>query len=202
VPTHNSLIGFPSNVYDNKPSAAPVAKGSPTSSPTSPIEEVDEWAVYNRFGHGRKVGIAILMGFCGLISPISSTALLAALPEVANDYGTTGTIISISNALYLFVMGFSPPFWGPMSQVYGRKPIAMSVLCIVMVCSIGTALSPNLGSFFFFRLFTGFAATSLMVLGSAVVGDLFHPTERSTGLSYYMLGPLVSRIQPIESFVI
>lgn len=38
-----------------------------------------------------------------------------------------------------------------------------------VVASIGTALAPNLGAFFFFRLFTAFQGTSFLLNGAAVI---------------------------------
>lgn len=61
--------------------------------------------------------ILILMSFSAFLSPISSTSVLAATPEVAEEYQTTGSIINLVNALYLLFMGLSPIFWGPLSQV-------------------------------------------------------------------------------------
>lgn len=47
--------------------------------------------------------------------------MLSAIPEVAAEYGTTGTVINISSALYMLFMGISPCFWGPASQIFGRR---------------------------------------------------------------------------------
>lgn len=41
--------------------------------------------------------------------------------------------------------------------------------------SIGTALSPNLASFFVFRILTAFQGTAFLVIGSAVIGDMYKP---------------------------
>lgn len=79
------------------------------------------YEIYNRFSKHRKHITVAVISWCGLLSPISSTAVLSALPEVAAEYKTSGDIISLSNALYLVFMAISPCFWGPLSQVYGRK---------------------------------------------------------------------------------
>ncbi len=77
--------------------------------------------VYDRIAPHRKVLIVAYLSFCGLLAPISSTTVLAAVPEVAGEYNTTGSVINISNALYMIFMGVSPCVWGPLSQVYGRR---------------------------------------------------------------------------------
>lgn len=83
------------------------------------VEVPDE--VYDRLSPSRKIIIVALLSFCSFLAPISSTTILAAVPEVAATYSSTGTIINLSNALYMLFMGVSPCFWGPLSQVYGRR---------------------------------------------------------------------------------
>jgi MFS family permease len=43
------------------------------------------------------------------------------VPEVAATFNTDGSIINVSNALYMLFMGISPLFYGPYGNIYGRK---------------------------------------------------------------------------------
>jgi MFS family permease len=43
--------------------------------------------------------------------------------------------------------------------------------------SIGTALAPNLAAFFVFRILTAFQGTAFLVIGSAVIGDMYKPVS-------------------------
>jgi hypothetical protein len=154
--------------------------------------EAAEWEIYNRFPRIRKIFMSVLMSYCGMLSSISSTAVLAALPEVSADYGVEGSTISLSNAICLIFMGLGPCLWGPSSQNWGRRLVVLAIGVVYTLGSLGTALSPNLGSFFFFRILTSFAGLSFQVIGSAIIGDIYHPTERATGMGWYLIGPLVS----------
>lgn len=78
---------------------------------------------YLRFSPTRKILIVFVLSFCSFLAPISSTSILSGIPEVATTYNTTGSVINASNALYLAFMGVSAPFWGPFSQVWGRRPV-------------------------------------------------------------------------------
>lgn len=82
--------------------------------------------IYDTFSPHRKMIMTAVLSFCGFLAPISSTAILAAIPEVAGTYKTNGSIINLSNALYLVFMGLSPVFWGPLGQVYGRRIVCSS----------------------------------------------------------------------------
>jgi hypothetical protein len=81
----------------------------------------DSDEVYNRFSNRRKNIIVAVVSFCSFLAPISSTTVLSAVPEVAATYNTDGSIINVSNALYMLFMGLSPCFYGPYGNIYGRK---------------------------------------------------------------------------------
>ncbi|PNS14470.1 Quinidine resistance protein 1 [Sphaceloma murrayae] len=147
--------------------------------------------IYSKFPHHRKLVIVTVLSFCSFLAPVSSTTVLAAVPEVAATYSTTGTVINLSNALYQLFMGLSPIFWGPMGQAYGRRWTQLLSAVLFTAFSIGTALAPNLASFFVFRILTAFQGTSFLIIGSACIGDIYRPTERATALSWFLSGTLI-----------
>lgn len=96
---------------------------------------------YLRFSPARKIVIVIVLSYCSFLAPISSTSILSGIPEVAKTYNTSGSVVNASNALYLAFMGVSAPFWGPFSQVWGRRPVSNSsssaiLLFMVTDCSV------------------------------------------------------------------
>ncbi|KAI0811959.1 major facilitator superfamily domain-containing protein [Xylaria sp. FL0064] len=150
------------------------AMGDASIQPIDSVTQVPD-DFYDRLPRHRKTIILFLVSFSSFLSPISSTSVLAATPEVAAEYSTTGTIVNLVNALYLLFMGLSPIVWGPLSQI-----------CLVtgfgfVLTSVGTALAPNLGAFFFFRLFTAFLGTSFLLNGAA----------RGTATGWFMSGTLI-----------
>jgi multidrug resistance protein len=151
----------------------------------------DNDVIYNRFSHGRKMVIVAVVSFCSFLAPISSTTVLSAVPEVAETFNTDGSIINISNALYMLFMGLSPCFYGPYGNIYGRKWVSVASATLFTGFSIGTALAPNLASFFVFRILTAFQGTAFLVIGSAVIGDIYKPTERATALGWFLSGTLI-----------
>ncbi|KAJ7789852.1 MFS transporter [Mycena olivaceomarginata] len=155
-----------------------------------PVAKSDD-SVYDRVPPHRKVVITCVLALCGFLAPMSSTTVLSALPEVASTFNSTGSIINLTNAIYLLFMGISPCFWGPISQVYGRRWISFTGALLFFACSLGTALSPNLPAFFVFRALTAFQGTSFLIVGSSCIGDIYRPTERGTALSWFMSGTLI-----------
>jgi Major Facilitator Superfamily len=144
-------------------------------------------AQYERFTPHRKVLITIVLSVCSFLAPISSTTILSAIPEVAATFNTTGTIINVSNALYLIFMGLSPCFWGPLSSVYGRRSICVASALLFTAFSIGTSLAPNLASYFIFRMLTAFQGTSFLIVGTSCLGEFSISCDLHNPLRYLRL---------------
>jgi multidrug resistance protein len=148
-------------------------------------------AQYERFSSRRKAAITAVISLCGLLAPVSSTTILSAVPEVAATYNTSGSIINVSNALYLMMMGLSTCLWGPLSTLYGRRPICIVTGALFFAFSIGTAVAPNLASYFIFRMLTAYQGTSFLIVGNSCIADIYTPTERGTALSAFLTGALI-----------
>ncbi|KAH6899660.1 major facilitator superfamily domain-containing protein [Thelonectria olida] len=167
-----------------------VLEPHPSTAPNQSYREAGD-EIYERVSQGRKTAIVFVLSFMALLSPISSTSVLAATPEVAKSYKTTGSIINVSNAAYMVVMALSPLIWGPMSQVFGRRPVALSTAIVFFLLSVATALSPNLASFIVFRAASAFGGTTPILIGPACIGDIYRPTERGTAMGWFLTGTLV-----------
>ena len=137
----------------------------------------DNDVIYHKFSDRRKLVIVAVVSFCSFLAPISSTTVLSAVPEVAATFNTDGSIINVSNALYMLFMGLSPCFYGPFGNIYGRKWVSVVSAALFTAFSIGTALAPNLAAFFVFRVLTAFQGTAFLVIGSAVIGDIYKPVR-------------------------
>ncbi|KAJ7474358.1 major facilitator superfamily domain-containing protein [Mycena galericulata] len=154
-------------------------------------DKVPDDSIYDRISPPRKMLITCILAVCGFLAPVSSTTVLSAIPEVASTFNTTGSIINLTNAIYLIFMGISPCFWAPISQVYGRRWICFSSALLFFGCSIGTALSPNLPAFFVFRALTAFQGTAFLIVGASCLGDIYRPTERATAMGWFLSGTLI-----------
>ncbi|KAK1249950.1 hypothetical protein MKX08_009953 [Trichoderma sp. CBMAI-0020] len=189
-PTKPVGVFYRSTSHASGPDAfEPSSPPSPSPSDGGYHEKGDE--IYDRVSSRRKHIIVTVLSFCAFLSPLSSTSILAAVPEVAKTYNTTGSIINVSNAAYMALMGISPVIWGPMSQVFGRRPMTLLTAVLFFLLSMATALAPNLAAFFVFRALSAFEGTAFILLGAACLGDIYRPTERATALGWFMSGTLI-----------
>ncbi|KAF4898972.1 Dityrosine transporter 1 [Colletotrichum fructicola] len=157
------------------------------------LSRQDTEAIYAKFSPNRKRLVTAVVACGGISSTVSTLLLLAAIPEIAAEFNTSGSIINVSNAIYTVFMGISTLFWGPVSQVYGRKWPCILSAAGFFGFSVGTALAPNLAAFFVFRLLSAFTGTAYLVLGSSCISDIHKPTERGTALAWFLNGTLIGQ---------
>src|SRR3954462_3340575 len=118
---------------------------------------------------------AVMLGL--FLGALDQTIVGPALPTIVtqlsgNDYYVWAVTI------YLLTSTISVPFWGKLSDLYGRKPIFMLGIVIFLIGSALSGLSQNMGMLILFRGIQGIGAGSLFPVALAVIGDLFTPKER------------------------
>ena len=139
---------------------------------------------------------AVMLGL--FLGALDQTIVGPALPTIVtqlagNDYYVWAVTI------YLLTSTISVPFWGKLSDLYGRKPMFMVGIVIFLAGSALSGLSQNMGMLIAFRGLQGIGAGSLFPVALAVIGDLFTPAERGKyqglfgavfGVAF-IVGPLV-----------
>lgn len=159
-----------------------------TSEHTDGSDDLDQ---YRRFSNGHKALITTVLAFCAMLSPISSTMVLSALPEVAHHFNVTADIISLSNAIYLLCMGLSAFAWGPISSIYGRRWVCIAAAVQFCIFNIATAVAPTLAAFYVFRILTALQSTCLLIVGNSCLADIYEPTARATAVGWFALATVI-----------
>jgi EmrB/QacA subfamily drug resistance transporter len=139
---------------------------------------------------------AVMLGL--FLGALDQTIVGPALPTIATDLAGNDLYVW-AITIYLLTSTISVPFWGKLSDLYGRKPIFMIGIVIFLVGSALSGLSQNMGMLIAFRGLQGIGAGSLFPVALAVIGDLFTPAERGKyqglfgavfGVAF-VVGPLV-----------
>ena len=106
------------------------------------------------------------------IALLPNFMFIPSITVLADHYETNFSIMQLSVSLYMVASASLQVLLGPLSDKYGRRPVLITCLLILIIASLGCALSPSTEIFFLFRILQA-TAVSGMVIGRAIVIDVF-----------------------------
>ncbi|MDQ0276037.1 putative MFS family arabinose efflux permease [Arthrobacter silviterrae] len=110
------------------------------------------------------------------------------LPQLAGAFGTDVDMAGLAVPAYLVPYGVMTLFWGPLSDRIGRRPIIAGSMVVFAALTAATALSPSAGVFIGMRVATGVAASGVVPISLALIGDVFAFAERGRALGWLFGG--------------
>ena len=114
-----------------------------------------------------------LLGF-GIIIPI--------IPILGTQMGATALQTGLLISVYSLMQFLFSPFWGRLSDKYGRRPILLICLIGEVFAYLLFARAKTLEWLFVARIFSGFFGASIST-ASAYISDITPPHERSKGMA-------------------
>ncbi len=118
---------------------------------------------------------AILLAL--LLGALDQTIVGTALPTIVTDLHGNDLYTWVVT-IYLLTSTISVPFYGKLSDYFGRKPVLLFGITVFLIGSALSGLSQEMWQLILFRGIQGIGAGSLFPISLAVIGDLFTPLER------------------------
>lgn len=135
--------------------------------------------------------------------PMASSIATPAANEMSADFDTSKQAILGGQAGFVCMLGIGPLFLAPMSETFGRRKVFLINVAVFTVVQIPTALAPNIGSFIFLRIISGFCGSVGVGNGGGSISDMFGKHERAKVLGFYFIAPLLApAIGPIVGSVV
>ncbi|WWC92114.1 uncharacterized protein L201_007068 [Kwoniella dendrophila CBS 6074] len=152
--------------------------------------------IYDRFTKAQKLRILGIVSFSAIIAPMTSSIFLPSIPQMAEELKTTPEIINYTVAVFIVIIGIAPVFWSPYAGFYGRRPIYLASMPIMVIATIGVSLCKNVAGLTAARIIQGIGSSCFLSVGAGSVGDIYRPTERSRGMAAFygvtLIGPGIS----------
>lgn len=116
--------------------------------------------------------LALLMAMTA-IGPLSLNILVPATPGLAATLNTDPATVQLTVSLYLLGLALSQLALGPLSDRFGRRPVVIGGLLLVVVASFTALAVNNIGGLIVARAFQALGASTGIVIGRAIIRDLY-----------------------------
>jgi len=122
-----------------------------------------------------------IMAFVSMVDVLGFGVLIPLLPYMGERFGASPGLITAILGSYSLCQFIASPFWGRLSDRYGRRPILMSSLAGACLSYVILAFANGLGLLLLSRILAGFMAGNLAA-AFAYASDVSAPEDRAKSM--------------------
>ena len=128
---------------------------------------------------------------------LAQVIIVPALPDLGVIFSSDYRTIQLSVSAFSIGAAIVNLVAGPLSDRFGRRPIAIFFFVIFILSSLGSYFSENIYIFLFFRFLQASSAAG-MVLARVIVGDIYSGSKATVMFGYIStimaIGPLIGPV--------
>lgn len=115
---------------------------------------------------------------------------LPSLPGMTAYFGTEYWLMQMSVTVYLATSGVMQLLIGPLADKFGRRPVLLWGIALFILATLGCIFAPNTQIFLVCRMMQAVVVVC-MVLGRAVVSDLYAQNRAASVIGYVTMGTAI-----------
>jgi DHA1 family bicyclomycin/chloramphenicol resistance-like MFS transporter len=150
--------------------------------------------------------LAVILGALTAFAPLATDMYLASFPALARHFRTDAARVQLTLSVFFFGLAFGQLIYGPVADRFGRRWPLLAGTGLFVVTSIAAVFAPNIEMLIVLRLLQAIGGCAGMVMGRAVISDLFEPREGASILSLLMvvqsIGPIVAPVLGAEMLLL
>src|SRR6476661_6765775 len=140
-----------------------------------------------------RVMLLLLVAMTG-VAPISLYMLVPALPVLATNFGRDISIAQMTVSLYMVGIALSQLIMGPLSDKFGRRPVLLGGLALMVVASVACIFAETLPQLIAARFFQALGGASGMVVSRAIIRDLYSRERISAMISLVIAVMMIAQM--------
>lgn len=127
--------------------------------------------------------LALLLACLSMLGPFAIDTYLPAFGGIAASLGASPLQLQQTLSAYLLGFGFMNLFHGALADSIGRRPVILGGVAMFTLASAGCALAATPAQPIALRALQGLATGAGVVVGRAVIRDMFPPAEAQRVMS-------------------
>src|SRR5436305_3161841 len=135
-------------------------------------------------------GLMTLVALSGL-SVVSLNMFLPSLANIAHEFRADYALVNLCIAVYAAVSAVLQLVMGPLSDRFGRRPVILAALLLVLVASLGCLLAANIWVFLAFRMLQAVIAPAYAV-SVAIIRDFSAGNKAASYIGYVAMASAVA----------
>jgi DHA1 family bicyclomycin/chloramphenicol resistance-like MFS transporter len=140
-----------------------------------------------------RIMLLLLVAMTG-VAPISLYMLVPALPVLAVTFGRDISIAQMTVSLYMVGIACSQIIMGPLSDRFGRRPVLLAGLTLMVMASVACILAETLPQLIAARFLQALGGASGMVTGRAIIRDLYSRERISSMISLVIAVMMIAQM--------
>ncbi|EXJ89220.1 mitogen-activated protein kinase kinase kinase [Capronia epimyces CBS 606.96] len=137
----------------------------------------------------------VSVSFFAVLSPISSSMIAPALPQLARDLNIHSDIeVELSLSIFILAYAFGPLFFGPASEMWGRVRLLQVSNLWYLAWNLACGFATNKTEMFIFRFLAGAGGSAPMAIGGGAISDVWLPEQRGKAMGIYTLTPVLGPV--------
>lgn len=137
--------------------------------------------------------LLLLVAMTG-VAPISLYMLVPALPMLASTFGRDISIAQMTVSLYMVGIACSQIIMGPLSDRFGRRPVLLAGLSLMVVASAACIFAETLPQLIAARFLQALGGATGMVVSRAIIRDLYSRERISAMISLVIAVMMIAQM--------
>ncbi|MBR1302464.1 multidrug effflux MFS transporter [Bradyrhizobium sp. AUGA SZCCT0042] len=140
-----------------------------------------------------KMMLLMLVAMTG-VAPISLYLLVPALPVLATTFGRDISIAQMTVSLFMVGIACSQIIMGPLSDRFGRRPVLLCGLALMVAASVGCIFAETLPQLIAARFLQALGGATGMVVSRAIIRDLYSRDRISSMISLVIAVMMIAQM--------